>query len=117
MSYGSIDGGSFGGRNPFGGPLRQGYQPVGKEKHVAMETPRRAGRCRVEHIPQEQLHLLFAFTAGLTLALLQSGILFLSDRIIGLFYVAATDEIAALQSVIGIREMMSGRISNLTSLQ
>uniref|UniRef100_A0A673BR28 Syntaxin N-terminal domain-containing protein n=1 Tax=Sphaeramia orbicularis TaxID=375764 RepID=A0A673BR28_9TELE len=30
MSYGSIDGGSFGGRNPFGGPMRQGYQPVGK---------------------------------------------------------------------------------------
>ncbi|XP_038848663.1 t-SNARE domain-containing protein 1 [Salvelinus namaycush] len=29
MSYGSIDGGSFGGsRNPFGGPKRQGYQPV-----------------------------------------------------------------------------------------
>ncbi|XP_060776679.1 t-SNARE domain-containing protein 1 [Neoarius graeffei] len=28
MSYGSIDGGSFGGRNPFGGPARQGYQPV-----------------------------------------------------------------------------------------
>ncbi|XP_038144337.1 t-SNARE domain-containing protein 1 isoform X2 [Cyprinodon tularosa] len=28
MSYGSIDGGSFGGRNPFGGPSRQGYQPV-----------------------------------------------------------------------------------------
>ncbi|XP_060905640.1 t-SNARE domain-containing protein 1 [Labrus mixtus] len=28
MSYGSIDGGSFGGRNPFGGPTRQGYQPV-----------------------------------------------------------------------------------------
>lgn len=30
MSYGSIDGNSFGGRNPFGGPTRQGYQPVGK---------------------------------------------------------------------------------------
>ncbi|XP_039974086.1 t-SNARE domain-containing protein 1 isoform X2 [Xiphias gladius] len=28
MSYGSIDGGSFGSRNPFGGPVRQGYQPV-----------------------------------------------------------------------------------------
>uniref|UniRef100_A0A671VF22 t-SNARE Domain Containing 1 n=2 Tax=Sparus aurata TaxID=8175 RepID=A0A671VF22_SPAAU len=28
MSYGSIDGGSFGSRNPFGGPTRQGYQPV-----------------------------------------------------------------------------------------
>ncbi|XP_062322509.1 t-SNARE domain-containing protein 1 [Osmerus eperlanus] len=28
MSYGSIDGGSFGTRNPFGGPSRQGYQPV-----------------------------------------------------------------------------------------
>ncbi|KAI9999697.1 hypothetical protein NQD34_011540 [Periophthalmus magnuspinnatus] len=28
MSYGSIDGNSFGGRNPFGGPTRQGYQPV-----------------------------------------------------------------------------------------
>ncbi|KAJ0066663.1 hypothetical protein NL108_016890 [Boleophthalmus pectinirostris] len=28
MSYGSIDGNSFGGRNPFGGPARQGYQPV-----------------------------------------------------------------------------------------
>ncbi|XP_064803285.1 t-SNARE domain-containing protein 1-like [Oncorhynchus masou masou] len=29
MSYGSIDAGSFGGsRNPFGGPKRQGYQPV-----------------------------------------------------------------------------------------
>ncbi|XP_062848159.1 t-SNARE domain-containing protein 1 [Trichomycterus rosablanca] len=28
MSYGSIDGGSFVGRNPFGGPKRQGYQPV-----------------------------------------------------------------------------------------
>ncbi|XP_030605937.1 t-SNARE domain-containing protein 1 isoform X2 [Archocentrus centrarchus] len=28
MSYGSIDGGSFGSRNPFGGPMRQGYQPV-----------------------------------------------------------------------------------------
>lgn len=28
MSYGSIDGGSFGGRNPFGGSSRQGYQPV-----------------------------------------------------------------------------------------
>uniref|UniRef100_A0A3Q1ECJ0 t-SNARE Domain Containing 1 n=1 Tax=Acanthochromis polyacanthus TaxID=80966 RepID=A0A3Q1ECJ0_9TELE len=32
MSYGSIDGGSFGSRNPFGGPMRQGYQPVGKNK-------------------------------------------------------------------------------------
>lgn len=30
MSYGSIDGNSFGSRNPFGGPTRQGYQPVGK---------------------------------------------------------------------------------------
>ncbi|CAL8287440.1 unnamed protein product [Merluccius merluccius] len=28
MSYGSIDGGSFGPRNPFGGPSSQGYQPV-----------------------------------------------------------------------------------------
>ncbi|TNN88592.1 t-SNARE domain-containing protein 1 [Liparis tanakae] len=28
MSYGSIDGGSFGSRNPFGGPTSQGYQPV-----------------------------------------------------------------------------------------
>ncbi|CAI5678326.1 t-SNARE domain-containing protein 1 isoform X1 [Oreochromis niloticus] len=28
MSYGSIDSGSFGSRNPFGGPMRQGYQPV-----------------------------------------------------------------------------------------
>ncbi|KAG5856876.1 t-SNARE domain-containing protein 1 [Anguilla rostrata] len=28
MSYGSIDGGAFGSRNPFGGPARQGYQPV-----------------------------------------------------------------------------------------
>lgn len=28
MSYGSIDGGTFGARNPFGGPSRQGYQPV-----------------------------------------------------------------------------------------
>ncbi|KAG7475365.1 t-SNARE domain-containing protein 1 [Solea senegalensis] len=28
MSYGSIDGGSFGSRNPFGGPTRQGYQLV-----------------------------------------------------------------------------------------
>ncbi|XP_076135604.1 T-SNARE Domain Containing 1 [Alosa pseudoharengus] len=28
MSYGSIDGGAFGSRNPFGGPSRQGYQPV-----------------------------------------------------------------------------------------
>uniref|UniRef100_A0A672KCY0 t-SNARE coiled-coil homology domain-containing protein n=1 Tax=Sinocyclocheilus grahami TaxID=75366 RepID=A0A672KCY0_SINGR len=28
MSYGSIDAGSFGSRNPFGGPTRQGYQPV-----------------------------------------------------------------------------------------
>jgi len=31
MSYGSIDAGSFGSRNPFGGPTRQGYQPVGKD--------------------------------------------------------------------------------------
>ncbi|XP_034029484.1 t-SNARE domain-containing protein 1 [Thalassophryne amazonica] len=28
MSYGSIDGSSFGSRNPFGRPTRQGYQPV-----------------------------------------------------------------------------------------
>ncbi|XP_034467634.1 t-SNARE domain-containing protein 1 isoform X2 [Hippoglossus hippoglossus] len=28
MSYGSIDGGSFGSHNPFGGPTRQGYQLV-----------------------------------------------------------------------------------------
>ncbi|XP_039593192.1 t-SNARE domain-containing protein 1 [Polypterus senegalus] len=28
MSYGSIDGGPFGSRNPFGGPTRLGYQPV-----------------------------------------------------------------------------------------
>ncbi|XP_031431641.1 t-SNARE domain-containing protein 1 [Clupea harengus] len=28
MSYGSIDGGAFGGRIPFGGPASQGYQPV-----------------------------------------------------------------------------------------
>ncbi|XP_074001248.1 t-SNARE domain-containing protein 1 isoform X2 [Numenius arquata] len=28
MSYGSIDGSSFGSRNPFGGPSRQGYQPL-----------------------------------------------------------------------------------------
>lgn len=51
MSYGSIDGGSFGSRNPFGGPTRQGYQPVGKdigfyeEKHlrhkcVALSNPK-----------------------------------------------------------------------------
>lgn len=30
MSYGSIDGSGFGSRNPFGGPSRQGYQPLGK---------------------------------------------------------------------------------------
>uniref|UniRef100_A0A1A8KYV9 t-SNARE domain containing 1 n=1 Tax=Nothobranchius kuhntae TaxID=321403 RepID=A0A1A8KYV9_NOTKU len=28
MSYGSVDRGSFGSRNPFGGPTSQGYQPV-----------------------------------------------------------------------------------------
>ncbi|XP_038616322.1 t-SNARE domain-containing protein 1 [Tachyglossus aculeatus] len=28
MSYGSIDGGGFGSRNPFVGPSRQGYQPL-----------------------------------------------------------------------------------------
>ncbi|KAM6457541.1 t-SNARE domain-containing protein 1 isoform 1-T7 [Liasis olivaceus] len=28
MSYGSIDGGGFGSRNTFGGPSRQGYQPL-----------------------------------------------------------------------------------------
>ncbi|XP_011483240.1 t-SNARE domain-containing protein 1 [Oryzias latipes] len=28
MSYGSLDGSSFATRNPFGGPSRQGYQPV-----------------------------------------------------------------------------------------
>ncbi|XP_074754457.1 t-SNARE domain-containing protein 1 isoform X2 [Athene noctua] len=28
MSYGSIDGSGFGSRNPFGGPSRQGYQPL-----------------------------------------------------------------------------------------
>uniref|UniRef100_A0A1A8G7H7 t-SNARE domain containing 1 n=1 Tax=Nothobranchius korthausae TaxID=1143690 RepID=A0A1A8G7H7_9TELE len=28
MSYGSVDRGSFGTRNPFGGPTSQGYQPV-----------------------------------------------------------------------------------------
>ncbi|KAL4657492.1 t-SNARE domain-containing protein 1 isoform X1 [Arapaima gigas] len=28
MSYGSLDGGAFGTRNPFRGPARQGYQPV-----------------------------------------------------------------------------------------
>ncbi|KFP05330.1 t-SNARE domain-containing protein 1, partial [Calypte anna] len=28
MSYGSIDGSGFGSRNPFGGPARQGYQPL-----------------------------------------------------------------------------------------
>ncbi|CAL8260487.1 unnamed protein product [Boreogadus saida] len=31
MSYGSIDEGSFGPRNPFGGPSSQGYRPVGKD--------------------------------------------------------------------------------------
>lgn len=30
MSYGAI-GGPGGSRNPFGGPTRQGYQPVGKK--------------------------------------------------------------------------------------
>lgn len=30
MSYGAI-GGAGGSRNPFGGPTRQGYQPVGKK--------------------------------------------------------------------------------------
>ncbi|KAJ7419242.1 hypothetical protein WISP_55148 [Willisornis vidua] len=30
MSYGSIDGSGFGSRNPFGGPSRQGYQPLGE---------------------------------------------------------------------------------------
>lgn len=34
MSYGSIDSGSFGSRNPFGGPMRQGYQPVGKNRKM-----------------------------------------------------------------------------------
>lgn len=34
MSYGSIDSGSFGSRNPFGGPTRQGYQPVGKNRKM-----------------------------------------------------------------------------------
>lgn len=40
MSYGSIDAGSFGSRNPFGGPTRQGYQPVGKDKYFFMLTGR-----------------------------------------------------------------------------
>uniref|UniRef100_A0A8D2P529 t-SNARE domain containing 1 n=1 Tax=Zosterops lateralis melanops TaxID=1220523 RepID=A0A8D2P529_ZOSLA len=31
MSYGSIDGSGFGSRNPFGGPSRQGYQPLGEK--------------------------------------------------------------------------------------
>lgn len=35
MSYGSIDGNSFGGRNPFGGPTRQGYQPVATQVSTA----------------------------------------------------------------------------------
>lgn len=33
MSYGSIDGGAFGSRNPFGGPARQGYQLVGEDEY------------------------------------------------------------------------------------
>ena len=36
MSYGSIDGGAFGGRIPFGGPASQGYQPVGKNLHLGL---------------------------------------------------------------------------------
>lgn len=32
MSYGSLDGSSFATRNPFGGPSRQGYQPVGRKE-------------------------------------------------------------------------------------
>uniref|UniRef100_V9L341 t-SNARE domain-containing protein 1-like protein n=1 Tax=Callorhinchus milii TaxID=7868 RepID=V9L341_CALMI len=31
MSYGAIDGSGFGARNPFGGPSRQGYQPVASQ--------------------------------------------------------------------------------------
>ncbi|XP_062896641.1 t-SNARE domain-containing protein 1 [Mobula hypostoma] len=31
MSYGAVDGSSFGGRNPFGGPSRQGYQPLASQ--------------------------------------------------------------------------------------
>ncbi|XP_072324383.1 t-SNARE domain-containing protein 1 [Scyliorhinus torazame] len=31
MSYGAIDGSSFSGRNPFGGPSRQGYQPLASQ--------------------------------------------------------------------------------------
>ncbi|MED6270357.1 hypothetical protein CHARACLAT_009370 [Characodon lateralis] len=39
MSYGSIDGGSFGSHNPFGGPTRQGYQrvDVGRQEAVCRE--------------------------------------------------------------------------------
>lgn len=39
MSYGSIDAGSFGSRNPFGGPTRQGYQPVGKDTFFSCPQP------------------------------------------------------------------------------
>ncbi|XP_051879498.1 t-SNARE domain-containing protein 1 [Pristis pectinata] len=31
MSYGAVDGSSFSGRNPFGGPSRQGYQPLASQ--------------------------------------------------------------------------------------
>lgn len=47
MSYGSIDGSSFGSRNPFGGPTRQGYQPVGE----SFRLHRRKSTYRVKVLP------------------------------------------------------------------
>lgn len=76
MSYGSIDGGSFGSRNPFGGPTRQGYQPVGKdigfyeEKHlrhkcVALSNPKHCDNSPIKGTTPSP-ELLFFF--GITLA-------------------------------------------------
>lgn len=76
MSYGSIDGGSFGSRNPFGGPTRQGYQPVGKdigfyeEKHlryksVALSNPKHCDNSPIKGTtPSPELLFLVSLWQG-----------------------------------------------------
>lgn len=66
MSYGSIAGGAFG-RNAFGGPKRQGYQPVGKHLLLFINQNVSHGICMQPEL--DILLLLHGFYSALHIVL------------------------------------------------
>ncbi|XP_028918986.1 t-SNARE domain-containing protein 1 isoform X2 [Ornithorhynchus anatinus] len=56
MSYGSIDGGGFGSRNPFVGPSRQGYQPLATQMDP----------CELQQLLQETSASVFRINSNVT---------------------------------------------------